>query len=476
MLKFYNTLTRKKNLFQPIEKGKIKIYTCGPTVYNYAHIGNLSAYLFADLLKRYLRYLKYDILDVMNLTDVDDKTIKASQERSKSLKEYTSFFADALLEDFEKLNIAKPRILCRATAHIKEMIALIQKLIDKGYAYKTVDGSVYYKISAFKDYGKFARLKKRQLKGGASGRVNSDEYNKEEFGDFALWKSWNEKDGDISWDSPFGNGRPGWHIECSAMSMKYLGETFDIHTGAIDLIFPHHQNEIAQSEAATGKQLARFWLHRGFLKVDGKKMSKSLGNIYTLKDIIKKVGEPLALRYLILTNHYRLGLNFSFHSLNSSLNALNKLRAFVRRVLEIKNKEMDKPQNLKIVTACIKKSKNNFITSLNDDLNAPAAIADLFDFMSKINKLMDRRGIGVRGAKLVLDFLKDIDHVWGFLEPKEAEISEKFKNKIEKLVKKRNEYRLNKEWEKSDKIRKELIKMGIVVRDEKGLTKWEFKE
>lgn len=475
MLKFYNTLTRKKEIFQPIKKNIVKIYTCGPTVYNYAHIGNLSAYLFSDLLKRYLRYLGFRLIDVMNLTDVDDKTIKASQENDQSLRQYTSFFIDKLLEDFEKLNIIKPKVLCRATDHINEMIGLIKKLINTGHAYQAEDGSVYYKISTFSDYGKFARLKKDQLKNDAGGRISNDEYKKEEATDFVLWKKWNDKDGEVYWNSPFGKGRPGWHIECSAMSMKYLGETLDIHTGAVDLIFPHHQNEIAQSEAVTGKQFVHFWLHRGFLKINGEKMSKSLGNMYTLKDILKNIPNPLALRYLILTSNYRLGLNFTFKSLETASNALSRLQHFIRRLSEINNDIIESEENINKIKAFVQNSKNNFKNAMDDNLNASKAIADLFDFMKKINSLISKNKIGVNAAKIVLNFLQEINQVWGFLKFNEESIDDDLKKTIEYLIKKRNEYRFKNDWVNADKIKDELIRMGVIIRDDKNLTKWELK-
>lgn len=474
MLKLYNTLTRKKDLFQPIEKNIAKIYTCGPTVYNYAHIGNLSLYLFADLLKRYLKYSGYKLVDVMNLTDVDDKTIKASQENNQSLRQYTSFFINELARDFEKLNITRPKVLCRATENISEMIDLIQKLINKRYAYKADDGSVYYKISNFKNYGKFARLQKNQLKKDASGRTTNDEYEKEEAADFVLWKKWNKKDGEIYWDSPFGKGRPGWHIECSAMSMKYLGETFDIHTGAIDLIFPHHQNEIAQSEAVTEKQFVRFWLHRGFLKVDSKKMSKSLDNIYTLKDILEKVPNPLVFRYLVLTNHYRSSLNFTFDSLKASLNSLNRFRDFIDRLSKIEKSKIDNERNLNEININIKESLENFKKYMDDDMNTPKAIADLFDFMSKINKMITKDDVGIKGAGLIRHFIKNIDKVWGFLEIRAEKIDEKFQNEIEDLIQKRNNYRLSKNWEEADKIKDVLSQMNVVIKDGKESTVWKI--
>ncbi|MFH1232462.1 MAG: cysteine--tRNA ligase [Patescibacteria group bacterium] len=476
MLKLYNTLTRKKELFQSIEKNVVKIYTCGPTVYNYAHIGNLSAYLFADLLKRYLRYSGYKIIDVMNLTDVDDKTIKASREKHQPLREYTSFFINELLEDFEKLNIMKPKILCRATDHIAGMIDLIKKLVDNGYAYQADGGSIYFKISNFNDYGKFARINGEKLKNNASGRISSDEYKKGHATDFVLWKKWTERDGDIYWNSPFGKGRPGWHIECSAMSMRYLGETFDIHTGAIDLIFPHHQNEIAQSEAATGKQFVHFWMHRGFLKINNEKMSKSFGNIYTLKDILKKISDPLAFRYLILTNNYRVGLNFTFQSLKAASNILNKLQNFIRMLSEIINNDIKNEENVGEIKKIIENTKNNFKNAMDEDLNAAKSIADLFNFVKEINNLIKENKIGTNGAQMVLKFLQEINEVWGFLKFEEDKIDDNFKNIVEEFIQKRQEYRIKNDWKNADKIRDKLFEMDVVIKDEKNSTRWELKK
>lgn len=476
MLKLYNTLNRKKELFIPIHQKEVRMYTCGPTVYDRAHIGNLSAYLFADLLKRYLRYSDYNVIDVMNLTDVDDKTIKAAQKNNQPLVRHTSHFIDLLLEDFKKINIATPKILCRATDNIDEMINLIQKLIDNGYAYEASDGSVYYKINTFKDYGKFACIKKSDLRNNASKRINNDEYKKEEAQDFVLWKAWTEKDGEVYWNSPFGKGRPGWHIECSAMSMKYLGETFDIHTGAIDLIFPHHQNEIAQSEAATGKKFVNFWLHRGFLKVNNEKMSKSLGNMYSLNDIIEKKYDPLTFRYLVLTNHYRLGLNFTFESLEMAQNGLNRLQNFIDRLHEVKVVDVE-PKNNQTFNKIIEKFELDFKKAMDDDLNTPKAIAELFDFVKKINILIDKDKINVVNAQATLKLLEKINLVWAFLDLSNKENDKiSIKKEVEELIEKRKKYREGKDWENADKVRKRLEEMSVVIEDKKDFTEWKIKK
>jgi cysteinyl-tRNA synthetase len=463
MLKLFNTLGGELQEFKPLEDKTVKVYTCGPTLYDYAHIGNLSAYLFADILKRFLRFSGYEVIDVMNLTDVDDKTIRDSQKSNKRLREFTDFYEQAFFADLEKVNIIRPKIVCRATDHIEEMIKMIAVLVDKGFAYKSDDGSVYFKISSFENYGELAGIKKENLQTGASGRVKSDEYEKENASDFVLWKAWDENDGEVGWDSPFGKGRPGWHIECSAMSNKYLGETFDIHTGAIDLIFPHHQNEIAQSEAASGKKFVNFWLHRGFLKVDGRKMSKSLGNFYKLKDIEDKISNPLAFRYLVATSHYRLPLNFTFDSLAAADASLKKIQEFLRKINLLAGAE--KAAETKKTEKSIKENLSAFQEAFNDDLGAPQAIASLFDFMSETNKRIDQGVLGEKSRNLIIEYLQKIDSVWGFIFQPEEEINAEEKNKLEELIKKRNEARAAKEWGRADEIRAEIEKMGFAIED-----------
>ncbi|RMF88331.1 MAG: cysteine--tRNA ligase, partial [Nitrospinota bacterium] len=314
MLKFYNSLTRRKEEFHPIEPGRVRMYTCGPTVYDYAHIGNFRAYIFEDILRRYLKYKGYQVTQVMNITDVDDKTIRESRRRGMSLKEFTSFYVQAFFEDLETLNIERAEYYPAATEHIDQMVALIKRLIENGHTYE-VDGSIYFRISTFPAYGRLAGLDAVQLQGGASGRVDADEYGKEDVRDFVLWKAWREEDGDVFWETELGKGRPGWHIECSAMSMHYLGEHFDIHTGGIDNLFPHHENEIAQSEAATKKPFVNYWLHCQHLLVNNAKMSKSLGNFYTLRDLLERGYKPKAIRYALLSTHYRQQHNFTFEGL-----------------------------------------------------------------------------------------------------------------------------------------------------------------
>jgi len=471
VLKLFNTATHQEEEFRSIVAKEVGMYCCGPTVYNFAHIGNLSAYLFNDFLKRYLTYLGYNVNDVMNFTDVDDKTIKGSQVAKIPLAEFTKKFEVAILDDFKKLNIKEPRTISKATDHIKEMQELIKTLIDKGHAYQAEDGCVYFKIASFPEYGVFAGINKRELKVGACGRVNTDEYSKGNACDFVLWKAWDEADGDVFWDSPWGKGRPGWHIECSAMSIKELGPTFDIHTGGVDLIFPHHQNEIAQSEGATGQKFVNYWLHRNFLKVNDTKMSKSLGNFYVLSDILQKVPDPMAFRYFILTNHYRQPLNFTFEALKSAETSLNKIHNFVTRLQNTVS--VDETSN-EAVDKAIDEARQTFKNSLDNDLNSPLAIASLFEFMGKINKLIDEEKIGDQSKENILKVLKEIDAVWGFIfsEVSKIELTREQKTQIETLVKERESYRQNKEWAKADGIKKQLADLGVIVTDTSKETSW----
>ncbi|MCX6799432.1 MAG: cysteine--tRNA ligase, partial [Candidatus Diapherotrites archaeon] len=327
MLKLYNTIGRKKQPFKPLHGKTVGMYTCGPTVYNYIHIGNLKSFLAEDVLKRYLLYKGFKVKHVRNLTDVDDKTINGSRMEGVPLREFTEKYTRAFFEDIESVRILPAGIYPKATEHIAEMVKLIKALLRKGYAYKGDDGSIYYSIKKFKNYGKLAGINFRELKVGA--RVKQDTYDKGEAQDFALWKSWAPDDGDVYWETEIGKGRPGWHIECSAMSMKYLGSTFDIHGGGEDLVFPHHENEIAQSEGATGKKFVRYWVHNAFLLVNGEKMSKSLGNYYTLRDL--KDYNPIAVRYLMISSSYRQPLNFTFEALRAAQSALDRLNELIRK-------------------------------------------------------------------------------------------------------------------------------------------------
>ena len=460
---FFNTLTRKKEVFKPLEPGKVKMYTCGPTVYDYAHIGNFRAFLFEDLLKRWLVYRGFNVTHVMNLTDVDDKTIKGSQKQQMPLKQYTDFYVKAFFEDIKALNIEPADVYPRATEHIPEMVALIKTLMAKGYAYCGEDGSIYYAISKFPDYGKLSKIKPAELKAGA--RVSQDEYAKEEAQDFALWKAWTPEDGDVFWETELGKGRPGWHIECSAMSMKYLGETFDIHCGGVDNIFPHHENEIAQSEAATGKKFVNYWLHNEHLLVEGKKMSKRFGNYYTLRDLLAKGYDPIAIRYLLMSTHYRQQFNFTFEGLESAKGAVDRLRNFVRRLHETEGK--DSKGKVAGLTA---KLDACFGGSLDDDLDIGIALASLFDFVRDINNLLDAGMVSKSEAADVGGLMMRIDEVLGVIG--KVEVEEALPTDIDALIVKREEARKAKNWKEADAIRAQLKTMGIVLEDTAQGVRW----
>jgi cysteinyl-tRNA synthetase len=382
VLKLYNTLTRKKEKFVPIKEGTVSIYSCGPTVYDFPHLGNYRAYIASDVLKRYLIYSGFKVKHVMNITDVDDKTIRNSAKEKIPLKQFTSRYEKAFFEDIKQLNIMPADCYTKATEHIKDMIEIIEKLLKEGLAYKGADGSVYYKVSAFKGYGKLAHLAPDALKEGASGRVNADEYTKEEARDFALWKAWTKDDGDVYWESPFGRGRPGWHIECSAMSMKYLGNHFDIHTGGVDLVFPHHQNEIAQSEGSSGEKFVNYWLHNEWLLVNGEKMSKSLGNFFTLRDVLGKGCSSVAVRYLLMSTHYRQQLNFTFEGINSADSAVKRLDEAVRKLKSADGKGA-------AITTALKSAQSGFEKAMDDDLNISEALASIFGLVKETNIMAD---------------------------------------------------------------------------------------
>jgi len=457
--KLYNTLSRKKSVFKPLTAGKVGIYICGPTVYNFPHIGNYRAYVFGDLLNRYLKYQGYEVKFIQNLTDVDDKTIKNSQKEKKSLKDFTAPFIKGFFDDLKNLNILPADMYPRATDHIKEMVSLVKSLLDKGIAYKGNDGCIYYSINKFKKYGKLAHLDRDQLKAGASGRVSNDEYDKENVHDFALWKAWTPEDGDVFWETEIGKGRPGWHIECSAMSSKYLGETFDIHGGGVDLIFPHHENEIAQSEGANEKPFVKYWVHNEWLLVDGKKMSKSAGNFYNLRDILEKGYHPLAVRYLLLSTHYRQQLNFTFQGLDASKNALQRIWDFMKKLDDCSGKGKD-------VSKLLSKSKASFEKCLNDDLEISGALAVVFDLIKEINKIMD--SLSKDNVVEIKKSMVLFDSVLGFIVVKEEKIS----SDIQNLVDERESARKSKDFQKADKIRDELKSKGIILEDTPQGVRW----
>jgi cysteinyl-tRNA synthetase len=466
-IRFFNSFTREKEKFVPIERGKVKMYTCGLTVYDFGHIGNYRAFIFEDLLRRWLEYRGFKVTQVMNLTDVDDKAIKASIKNKVPLKEYTERYTKAFFEDVATLNIEKAEHYPKATEHIPEMVALITRLIEKGYAYKGEDGSIYYEVSKFKDYGKLANIKVENLKLGA--RVKADEYAKEEAQDFALWKAWNEEDGDAFWEAPFGKGRPGWHIECSAMSMKYLGETLDIHCGGVDNLFPHHENEIAQSEAATGKKFVNYWLHNEHLLIEGRRMAKSLGNYYTVRDLVTKGYDPKAIRYLLLATHYRQQVNFTFEGLEAAKNTLDRLTNFVHRLLDADGKGSG--EQLKLLIGQV---QNDFENAMDDDLNITVALAALFDFIRDINNLIDGNMLSKEEAHEAYSLMLRFDKVLGVIG--EIKKEEKLPKEAEELIRRREEARKAKDWKTADDIRQQLKAMGILIEDTSQGVKWRIEK
>jgi len=443
---FYNVLSGKKEKFKPLKGKLVRFYTCGPTVYDYAHVGNLRTYVFDDLLRRTLKYDGYKVRQVMNITDVDDKIIKRAQKERKSIKGISVPYTRAFFDDIKKLNIEKAEVYPKATEHIQEMLSLISKLIKKGVAYKGKDGSIYFDISRFKKYGKLSRLQKREIKVGA--RIEADEYNKEEAQDFVLWKA--KKPGEPSWKSRLGQARPGWHIECSAMSMKYLGASFDIHTGAVDLLFPHHENEIAQAEAATGKKFVNYWLEGEHLLINGQKMSKSLKNFFTLRDIEARGFNPLSFKYFTFSTHYRKKLNFTWDGLVSAENALNKLVNTMAGLYSIKKEKLSPLTSRKVAAY-----KKDFMESVNDDLNIPKALNVLWRIVK------DRDIPPISKKELAYNF----DEIFGFglknVKPRKTIVP----LKIAKLVSQREKFRTNKQFIQADALRKEVKALGYRIED-----------
>lgn len=449
-MKVFNSLTRKNEELKPLEGNVVRMYTCGPTVYNFAHIGNFRAYTFEDVLRRAIRFCGMGVKQVMNLTDVDDKTIRNANANSVALTDYTRTYKDAFFADLKALNIEPAEVYPAATDHIPEMIALVEKLMEKGVAYKSDDGSVYFNVRKFPGYGALAHIDFDNQRTGA--RCASDEYDKENVGDFALWKAWEESDGPVGWDSPWGRGRPGWHIECSAMAMKYLGESFDLHTGGIDNLFPHHENEIAQAEAATGAEFVKTWMHCAHLKVNGEKMSKSAGNFFTLRDLIEKGYTGREIRYVLVNAHYRTGLNFAFSALDDARKSLDR----IDRAVDALTSRLDPSE---AAPAFVAKALEDFTAAVSDDLNIPKAFAALFDLVRETNASESK-------SPAVLDAFKRMDEVLGviFFGRKEKE---EIPSSIAALLEQRAAARQAKDWALSDKLRDEIAAQGWLVKDSK---------
>ena len=446
-MKFYNSLTRKKEKFIPIKKGMVGLYTCGPTVYDYSHIGNFRTFLFEDLLKRVLLAFNYEVYHVMNITDVDDKTIKKSNDENVKLSEITKKYTESFLKDLSLLRIKKADEYPLATDHINEMIEIIKVLIEKKYAYISKDGSVFFKISKYSEYGRLvklsqtAKIEKIQL---------SDEYDLDSANDFALWKSYKEEDGDVAWNSPWGKGRPGWHIECSAMSTKYLGEYFDIHCGGIDNKFPHHENELAQSVCALNTKFVNFWLHSEFLTIEGKKMSKSLNNYYVISDLVKNGFSYEDFRFIILSAHYRSKVNFSLKRKDEAKSAIGRIEEFRQRLLDLS----------KIISEKLPKEADDFNEALQDDLDTPKALAVFFNWIRLTNQKIDKKIFTKQEAEAGNRFIQYFNSIFAILDNKNE-----LPDDVKLLVDSRENHRKNKEWQKSDLIRDKLLSMGWKLKD-----------
>jgi cysteinyl-tRNA synthetase len=441
------------------------MYTCGPTVYNYAHIGNFRAFTFYDILRRWLRLRGFRLDHVMNITDVEDKIIRQSVVENKSIAEYTAIYVKAFLDDCAALRLERPERLARATEHIPEMAKAIQDLSAKGYTYQS-DGSIYYRIAKFPEYGKLSHSDFSGMRSGA--RVDLDEYEKADARDFVLWKA--PKEGEPFWDTELGPGRPGWHIECSVMAIEYLGETLDIHAGGIDLVFPHHENEIAQSEALTGKPFAHFWLHSEFLLVEGQKMSKSLGNFFTLRDILAQGYQPEAVRYLLASVPYRKALNFTFDGLKSAATSIERLRNYKLRLETGKFIEADSQALL----ARTKQALKDFDESLDDDLNTAQALAAIFEYVRETNTAMDAGAFPAAAVGPALGLLERFDSLFDVLAParKEGALSDE---EVEARIAQRTQAKKSKDFAGADRIRQELLEQGIILEDTKDGVRWKRK-
>jgi len=460
MIRFYNTLSGKVEEFKPVRAGQVGLYTCGPTVYDYPHIGNYRAYIFEDILKRFLLLSGFKVTQVMNITDIDDKTIKGAKALGISLQDYTKKYIEAFFEDIKVLRILPADYYPRATEHIEDMVKMVKGLLAKGYAYSK-DGSVYFSLAKFPDYGKLSKINKDELKAGA--RVETDEYEKESVNDFVLWKK--ARPDEPSWETDFGAGRPGWHLECSAMSTRYLGPTFDLHCGGIDNIFPHHENEIAQSEAYYGQKFVNYWLHCHHLVVDGEKMSKSKGNFFTLRDLLSRNINPVDLRFFLLSTHYRKMLNFTFDNLEQAKASRQRITDFVYELEHQPLDEASQPESGPSAAAAL----TGFKDSLADDLNISAALAALFELIRETNSRLAKNELNRQTADQVLRAIYEMDQVLAILpEKKEEELPAGILTKIEQ----REQARREKNFALADSIRQELLQQGIVLEDTKEGVRW----
>jgi cysteinyl-tRNA synthetase len=459
-LRLQDTLSGEVRPLEPLEPGHVRIYSCGPTVYGPVHIGNLRSFLFADILVRYLRYRGLRVTWVVNITDVDDKIIRGAAAAEVTIGELADRWLERFLVDAQALRMTKPDVLPRATEHIDDMVAMIETLLDRGHAYRTDDGSIFFRISSWPAYGRLAHLDPEQLRVGE--RVEADEYGKDDVRDFALWKG--PKSGEPSWETAIGAGRPGWHIECSAMSTRHLGPSFDIHTGGVDLIFPHHEDEIAQSEAATGKPFVRTWLHCAHLQMSGSKMAKSTGNIARVGEILETGVDPRALRYALIAVHYRAGLNYTPDSLAAAAAAVDRLDAVLAALAAYRENgpgDPDLPATLEAATAA-------FEAALDDDLNVSAALAALFDLVRELNRRIDGRTLATEDAERAIAWLRRIDTVLGVLPHADDDLPAD----LRRLVDERAAARSARDWIASDRLRDELAERGIAVEDTRDGQRW----
>ena len=460
-LRLLDTLSGETLPLVPLDGKTVRIYSCGPTVYGPAHIGNFRSFLFADLLVRYLRWRGYQVRWVMNITDIDDKIIKGAEAAGETTRALADRYLARFLDDAETLRMTRPDVLPRATEHIEPIVGLIQTLMERGHAYQTDDGSIFFRIASWPSYGRLARLDPEQMRVG--GRVEADEYAKDDVRDFALWKA--AKPGEPSWSTSIGQGRPGWHIECSAMSIEQLGPSFDIHTGGVDLIFPHHEDEIAQSEAATGQAFVRTWLHCAHLRSSGSKMAKSTGNIARVDDLLGSGVSPRALRYALLAVHYRTGLDYSDDSLAAAAAALARLDTLV---LALESYRQDGPGDPGLDGA-LRGARDGFTAALDDDLNISAALAAVFDLVRDLNRRIEARSMSSDDAMRALDTLRDLDRVLGVLEDP---VEDALDPGLQTLLDQRAAARAARDWAASDRLRDELADRGVAVEDTRDGQRW----
>ena len=466
MLKFHNTLTGRVEEFHPLNEGEVRFYYCGPTVWDYGHIGNFRSTVAADIVRRYFKFKGFKVTHVMNITDVEDRIIAKSQEAGMTIDDYTAKYIDALWEDFDALGCERPEAVPRATRHIPEMVSLIERLLATNHAYRS-DGSIYYRIASFPEYGKLSKINFAGNIAGASDRVDTDKYEKEDARDFALWKA-RGSESEPSWDTTIGDGRPGWHIECSAMSMKYLGETFDMHAGGIDLVFPHHENEIAQSEGATGKPFVRYWIHFEHLKVEGETMSKSKGNYYTFRDVTAKGFSPAAIRYFLLSVPYNKQLNFTFDALAGAEKTVESLRDFRARLSEARTE----PGNNEKLHGTAARALREFEEGMDDDLNTSVALAAVHNFSREVNTALARKQIKADNQRELLEVIDRIDSVLNIFGEQQPEILD---SEIQALLNDRQEARRRRDFGRADEIRRELADRGIILEDTKDGVRWKRK-